>query len=256
MIKPWGFAPVKGDPVKYEDEEEEKTYAEAPYYSYVPKDTEMQNYKHSYIRFANLQNRKVLTVNMGKKKNGFNICTKCGGAEVAESLQTSDFRFSQPYHDRYLCRHEGTVATNIYLGYEFLTDMFMLDIRYDNQKLVSNYDSEEKNILRSAATTLHEAIKKAVSLSLDIDYNEINGGWRTRLEENGEVHIEMFFYDNLTSGGGYSALIGEDRVLDDVFSRTKEILTECTCSKSCRNCLDNFYNQRNHDKNGEIQSAH
>ena len=247
MIKPWGFAPVKGDPVKYEDEEEEKTYAEAPYYSYVPKDTEMQNYKHSYIRFANLQNRKVLTVNMGKKKNGFNICTKCGGAEVAESLQTSDFRFSQPYHDRYLCRHEGTVATNIYLGYEFLTDMFMLDIRYDNQKLVSNYDSEEKNILRSAATTLHEAIKKAVSLSLDIDYNEINGGWRTRLEENGEVHIEMFFYDNLTSGAGYSALIGEDRVLDDVFSRTKEILTECTCSKSCRNCLDNFYNQRNHD---------
>lgn len=126
MIKPWGFAPVKGDPVKYEDEEEEKTYAEAPYYSYVPKDTEMQSYKDSHIRFANLQNRKVLTVNMGKKKNGFNICTKCGGAEVAEPLQTGDFRFSQSYHDRYLCEHEGTVATNIYLGYEFLTDMFML----------------------------------------------------------------------------------------------------------------------------------
>ena len=247
MIKPWGFAPVKGDSVKYEDEEEEKTYAEAPYYSYVPRDTEMQNYKHSYIRFANLQNRKVLTVNMGKKKNGFNICTKCGGAEVAESLQTGYFRFSQPYHDRYLCRHEGTVVTNIYLGYEFLTDMFMLDIRYDNQKLVSNYDGEEKNILRSAATTLHEAIKKAVSLSLDIDYNEINGGWRTRFEENGEVHIEMFFYDNLTSGAGYSSLIGEAGVLDDVFSRTKEILNRCTCSRSCRNCLDNFYNQRSHD---------
>ena len=247
MIKPWGFAPVKGEPVKYEDEEEEKTYAEAPYYSYVPKDTEIQNYKNSHIRFANLQNRKVLTVNMGKKKNGFNICTKCGGAEVAEPLQTGDFRFSQPYHDRYLCRHEGTVATNVYLGYEFLTDMFMLDIRYDNQKLVSNYDSEEKNILRSAATTLHEAIKKAVSLSLDIDYNEINGGWRTRFEENGEVHIEMFFYDNLTSGAGYSSLIGEDGVLDDVLSRTKEVLTGCTCSRSCRNCLDNFYNQRNHD---------
>lgn len=247
MIKPWGFAPVKGEPVKYEDEEEEKTYAEAPYYNYVPKDEEMQSYMHSHIRFANFQNRKVLTVNMGKMKNGFNICTKCGGAEVAEPLQTGDFRFSQPYHDRYLCRHEGTVATNIYLGYEFLTDMFMLDIRYDNQRLVSNYDSEEKNILRAASTTLHEAIKKAVSLSLDIDYNEINGGWRTRFEENGEVHIEMFFYDNLTSGAGYSSLIGDYRVISDVLSRTKEILTGCTCSRSCRNCLDNFYNQRNHD---------
>ena len=247
MIKPWGFAPVKGDPVKYEDEEEEKTYAEAPYYSYVPKDTEMENYKHSHIRFANLQNRKVLTVNMGKKKYGFNICTKCGGAEVAESVQTGEFKFSQPYHDdRCLCKHKGTVVENIYLGYEFLTDMFMIDINYDAQKLVFNADSEEKNILKSAATTLHEAIKKAVSLSLDIDYNEINGGWRTRFEDNGEAHIEMFFYDNLTSGAGYSSLIGEDGVLDDVLKRTREILTRCTCSKSCKNCLDNFYNQRNH----------
>lgn len=247
MIKPWGFAPVKGDPVKYEDEEEEKTYAEAPYYSYVPKETEMNGYKNSHIRYANLQNRKILTVNMGKKKRGFNICTKCGGAEVAGPIQDGDFKFSQPYHDRFLCRHEGTVATNIFLGYEFLTDMFMLDIKYDTQELVSHVDSEEKTILRSAATTLHEAIKKAVSLSLDIDYNEINGGWRMRYEDNGETHIEMFFYDNLTSGAGYSSLIGEDGVLDDVFERTREILTGCTCSKSCRNCLDNFYNQRNHE---------
>lgn len=247
MIKPWGFAPVKGDPVKYEDEDEEKTYAEAPYYSYVPKDTEMKNYKQSHIRFANLENRKVLTVNMGKKKRGFNICTKCGGAEVAEPLSTGDYHFSQPYHDRYLCRHEGTVATNIYLGYEFLTDMFMLDIKYDAEMLVSRADSEEKNILRSAATTLHEAIKKAVSLSLDIDYNEINGGWRTRYEDNGETHIEMFFYDNLTSGAGYSSLIGEEGALDDILVRTREILSGCSCSKSCKNCLDNFYNQRNHD---------
>ena len=135
MLKPWGFAPVKGDPVKYEDEEEEKTYAEAPYYSYVPKDTEMQSFKFSKIRYANLENRKVLTVNMGKNKHGFNICRKCGGAEVAEAVQTGEFRFSQPYHDRYLCRHEGTVETNLFLGYEFLTDMFMLDISYDSDKL-------------------------------------------------------------------------------------------------------------------------
>lgn len=247
MIKPWGFAPAKGDPVKFEDEEEQKTYAEAPYYSYVPKDTEMQSYRNSNICFANLENRHVLTVNMGKKKNGFNICTKCGGAEVAEAVSTGNYYFSQPYHDRYLCRHEGTVATNIYLGYEFLTDMFTLDIKYDTQKMVSNADSEEKNILRSAATTLHEALKKAVSLSLDIDYNEINGGWRTRFEENGEAHIEMFFYDNLTSGAGYSSLLGKTEVLDDVFKRAYQILTECTCSRACKNCLDNFYNQRNHD---------
>ena len=32
MLKPWGFAPERGDAVKFEDEDEDKTYAEAPYY--------------------------------------------------------------------------------------------------------------------------------------------------------------------------------------------------------------------------------
>lgn len=245
MIKPWGFAPVKGDEVKFEDEEEEKTYAEAPYYNYVPSDTDMQSLRGSGIRYANLENRKVLMVNMGKNKNGFNICSKCGGAEVAEKNSTDRFNFSQPFHDRYLCRHEGTVEPNIYLGYEFLTDMFMLDIAYDSTQLVSVKSAEEKSILRSAITTLHEAIKKSISLVLDIDYNEINGGWRIRNGNDVNSHIEMFFYDNLSSGAGYSSLIGD--ILEEVLQRAHKVLSECTCARSCRNCLDNFYNQRSHE---------
>lgn len=245
MIKPWGFSPYRGDSVRYEDEAEERTYAEAPYYSYVPKETDMNNYKKSHIRYANLDGKKVLTVNMGKNKHGFNVCTKCGGAEVAPPINDGNYQISTPYHDKYLCSHKGRVKENIYLGYEFLTDMFMLDIKYDAERLVSNSDNEEKNILRSAATTLHEAIRKAVSLTLDIDYNEINGGWRSNYMDSGDAHIEMFFYDNLSSGAGYSSLIGEN--LDEVLSRTRSVLTDCSCSRSCRNCLDNFYNQRNHD---------
>ena len=178
MLKPWGFAPVKGDPVRHEDEDEEFTYTEAPYYSYVPDSSDQFTpYKTSNIRFIELSDKNVLTVNMGKKKNGFNICKKCGGAEVASENDTGNYTFSQPYHDnRPLCRHDGTVETNILLGYEFLTDMFMLDIAYDSNKLVSMRTSEERAILRSAVTTLHEAIKKAASLELGIDYNEINGG--------------------------------------------------------------------------------
>ena len=73
------------------------------------------------------------------------------------------------------------IEQEVYLGYEFLTDMFMLDIEYDTTKLVSNKTTQEKILLRIAATTLQEAIKKAVSLELDIDYNEINGGWMSEL---------------------------------------------------------------------------
>jgi ATP-dependent helicase YprA (DUF1998 family) len=120
----------------------------------------------------------------------------------------------------------------------------MLDISYDSMKLVGNSNAEEKCILRAAVTTLHEALKKAVSLVLDIDYSEINGGWRPRIKSDGNSHIEMFFYDNLTSGAGYSSLIGS--ILDKVLDRARKILSECECSRSCKNCLDNYWNQRNH----------
>jgi ATP-dependent helicase YprA (DUF1998 family) len=130
------------------------------------------------------------------------------------------------------------------LGYEFLTDMFMLDISYDSTKLVGNRSAEDKSILRAAATSMHEALKKAISIVLDIDYNEISGGWRPRIKSNGASHLEMFFYDNLSSGAGYSSLIGS--ILDDVLDRARVILSECECSRSCKNCLDNYWNQRNH----------
>ncbi len=247
LLKPWGFAPVKGDPVRHEDEDENFTYTEAPYYSYLPSSTEKINqYKQSNIKYIELSDKAVLTVNMGKKKNGFNVCKKCGGAEVAEIQNNGKFIFSQPYHDKYLCRHDGTVDTNIFLGYEFMTDMFMLDIAYDSKRLVGTHNQKEKSILRAAVTTLHEAIKKAASLELGIDYNEINGGWRPRMCNDGNSHIEMFFYDNLSSGAGYSSMIGS--ILDKVLIRTREILTECDCARSCKNCLDNFYNQRNHSQ--------
>lgn len=245
VLRPWGFSPVKGDEVKFEDEDEQYTYAEAPFYSYVPEGTRMDHYGQSKIHFAILPDRKVLTVNMGKSKNGFNICKKCGGAEVADVKGNGMYSFSQPYHDNHpLCRHDGTVAPGIYLGYEFLTDMFMLDIFYDSTKLVGNSCVEEKSILRAAVTTLHEVIKKAVSLVLDIDFNEISGGWRPRIKSDGNSHIEMFFYDNLTSGAGYSSLIGS--ILDNVLERARIILSECECSRSCKNCLENYWNQRNH----------
>jgi hypothetical protein len=245
MLKPWGFSPVKGDEVKYEDEDEQYTYAEAPYYSYVPENTKMNSFGSGNIRFANLPDRQVLTVNMGRGKKGFNVCKKCGGAEVAESFENGIFSFSQPYHDnRELCRHEGTVEPGIFLGYEFLTDMFMLDISFDSRRLAGSGSPDEKNILRAAGTTLHEALKKAVSLEMDIDYNEISGGWRPRNINSDDAHIELFFYDNLTSGAGYSSLIGS--ILDKVLDRARSIMSNCECSRSCKNCLDNYWNQRSH----------
>ena len=244
MLKPWGFAPERGDAVELEDDDEDKTYAEAPYYSHVPEEQQMSHFK-GQIRYANLENRRVLTVNMGKSKHGFNVCRCCGGAEVADPKGQRKIKVSQPFHNNAaVCRHEY-VEREVFLGYEFLTDMFMLDISYDNGRLVGRRTAQERLILRTATTTLLEAIKKAISQELDIDYNEVNGGWMSRIDSNDLLHLELFFYDNLTSGAGYSSLIGS--CLENVLERARVILSSCECSRACKNCLDNYYNQRSHD---------
>ena len=244
MLKPWGFAPERGDSLELEEDDEDKTYAEAPYYSHVPEEQLMNDYK-GQLRYAKLENRHVLTVNMGKSKHGFNICRCCGGAEVADPKGQQKIKVSQPFHNNApVCRHQY-VEREVFLGYEFLTDMFMLDITYDNSKLAGRRTAQERLILRTAATTLLEAIKKAISQELDIDYNEINGGWMSRIDSNDLLHIELFFYDNLTSGAGYSSLIGN--YLNNILERARTILSACNCARACRYCLDNYYNQRSHD---------
>ena len=244
MLRPWGFAPERGDAFEIDDDDEDKTYAEAPYYSHVPEEQQMSHFK-GQIRFAKLENRHVLTVNMGKSKHGFNICRRCGGAEVADPKGQRKIKVSQPFHNNAaVCRHEF-VEREVFLGYEFLTDMFMLDISYDNSKLVGRRTAQQRIILRTAATTLLEAIKKAISQELDIDFNEVNGGWMSRTDSDDMLHLELFFYDNLTSGAGYSSLIGS--CLENVLKRARIILSSCDCARACRNCLDNYYNQRSHD---------
>jgi ATP-dependent helicase YprA (DUF1998 family) len=247
LLIPWGFSPVNGTEFKYKEEEEDYTFTESPYYSYVPEDKEMTLFESKKIRFANLPDRKVLTVNMGQKKHGFNICRKCGGAVVAPLNDNEKSSISQPYKTKMSsCTHPPNfIEKNVFLGYEFLTDMFMLEISYDSDRLVGHIDSHEKLIMRSAVITLHEAIRNSISIVLDIDYNEICGGWRPRITNNKISHIEMFFYDNLISGAGYSPLIADN--LDVVLDKAKLILSECECSRSCKNCLDNYWNQRHHD---------
>lgn len=245
MIKPWGFAPVRATNVRFEDESEEYTYAEAPYYSYVPKQESMKCLTDTHISYTDLSDQNLIIVNMGKSKKGFNICNRCGGAEIAINENSDGSSISQPYHGSLICRHQGLLERNMYLGHEIRTDMFMLSISYDSEVLVGTQSNDHRILLKSAATTMHEAIKKAVSLYLDIDYNEISGGWRGRYESSEIVELEMFFYDNLSSGAGYSSLIGS--YLHEILHLAENILSTCTCSRSCKNCLDNFWNQRNHE---------
>ena len=76
-----------------------------------------------------------------------------------------------------------------------------MQIQIDTEKITNN-----SIILKSAAITLCEAMKLATSRILDISYNDLAIGTRTRTNGK-EKYIDIYFYDSLSSGAGYSTQI-------------------------------------------------
>ncbi len=235
MLRPWGFAPEKGDPVRHKDVYEEKTYAAAPYYSAVPAIDEIKPTKYAHIHTAMMNDKPVIMVNMGNtKKEGFDVCKKCGGAIVSTS--TENITPSQPYHSRLICNHENMLE-NVFLGFQFLTDMSTIELDYDTKIL-----SDNPHIRIAIAETVVEALHQAIAQILQIDYREINCGYIFNQKQG---KIEVFCYDNLSSGAGYSSQVSAR--IDEILQLSLNKLI-CNCGKSCRNCLDNYWNQRHHEQ--------
>ena len=90
------------------------------------------------IRTAKMEDKPVVIVNMGNaQKQGFMVCRKCGGAQVFDG---SEPRVSQPYHSAgHLCTSH--IYENVFLGYEFRTDMFLIEACYDRSKMSRNSSS-------------------------------------------------------------------------------------------------------------------
>ena len=239
MLKPWGFAPEGGKEISHADVDEERTYTDAPFFSHVPEAGKLEATPYRNIRTAQLANKKIIILNKGDDGNGFTVCRKCGAAAVATQNQVGPaLPFEPPFLKSGPCTHDR--ESGIYLGHEFLTDMFMIELEYDCLHLTDNDE-----ICRSATITLVEALHHAVTQTLDIEYDEINVGWIYREEPVGHKrYIEVFFYDNLSSGAGYSSKIGD--FLGDILCSAQALLKDCNCEKSCRHCLDNYRNQRNH----------
>ena len=124
-------------------------------------------------------------------------------------------------------------------GYEFNTDMIVLEIKLDAQKL--DLYSPYKVWLLTALTTFSEALSLAASRELDVEFNDMKSGFRIRTAGN-QMYADIYLYDSLSSGAGYANRASE--YIDSILDRMKLILSECNCTKSCPNCLQHFGNQK------------
>lgn len=249
LLKPWGFAPINGAPIKENEAEADMTYAEEPCYSITPTEAEMvvaQGF--SNLRYAKRSDDPLIILNKGPKSAGFTVCADCGAAvpgDDEDALQKlrKPFRHPQKYFE---CKHPVDRIINTYLGHQFRTDIVVYEIALD--PCLINTDPAGLWI-RSAGQTLSEALVLAGGRLLDIEFSEIKSGYRIRYAyDQQRVFIDVFLFDSLSSGAGYSSALAERT--DELFEEAREVLRECpnACETACHDCLMHYWNQRVHDK--------
>ncbi len=243
MVKPWGFAAREGRQIPETHENQEISYASQPSYSSMPSGASMQKIGTAgYIKMENRENQKLVIVNKGPEEKGFELCGECGAIEPSNTNSTERNNRKRPYRLPYLkddsmkCRHN---YSNAYLGYEFNTDMMVLEIRLDESKL--DLESLRSVWLIPALTTFSEALTLAASRELDVEFSDMKSGFRLRTAGN-NTYADVYLYDSLSSGAGYAVRVS--KLIDSVFEKMNEIFESCTCTPACPNCLQHFWNQR------------
>lgn len=247
MVKPWGFAPREGRNVPETQDRQEMSYASRPSYSSLPSGSKMQEVGSAgYIHIEKRNNQKLVIMNSGVENAGFQLCRKCGAIEPATSdvklMRARKRPYQIPYRtdDTMHCNHD---YSNVFLGYEFNTDLMVLEISLDGKWL--DLKPPYMNWLIPALTTFAEALTLSASRVLDVEYNDMKSGYRLRTVGD-HMYADVYLYDSLSSGAGYAARVSE--LIDQVMDQMEELLANCSCEESCPNCLENFYNQREKTK--------
>lgn len=245
LLKPWGFAPIAGRKQIGDDDIGEMTYVENPIYSITPAEDDMI-YVKSYrnLRFSKRSDDPLIILNKGAGSKGFVVCKDCGAAVPGDdpvALEKIWKPYNHPYKT-YSCQHSNVV--NTYLGNQFRTDMVFYEISLPNDKI--NVEANGLWIIRASAT-LAEAMTLAGDRLLDIEFNEIKSGYRLRYDREKKItFVDIFLFDSLSSGAGYSSFLAERT--EELLEETKNTLNNCpvNCDSACHECLMHYYNQRIH----------
>lgn len=242
MLRPWGFAPKDAAAIPDAQLYEEYSSVQQPLYSTLPDSEEMicvAGCKN--IRMASRTNQRIIMMNRGPQNRGFMVCPDCGAAMPGDVPMVLN-GVKRPYISKFAktkCRHDG--AININLGYDFVTDMLVLEFEINDK--VIDVQREANPWLNRAAQSLAEALRLAASSYLDVEFSELVTGYRLRTGSSG-AFVDIYLYDSLSSGAGYAVSIADE--IETILTKVKDLLSSCSCEDACHNCLKHYRNQYVH----------
>lgn len=243
MLRPWGFAPSNGEAISDAQLEEKYSAVSQPIYSTLPEGDEMIKVSGcKNLRLASRNNQRIIMLNKGVSDTGFMVCCDCGAAMPGnDDAVLKNLRPPYKTFKGKKCRHSNTI--NIDLGYDFITDMLVLEIRIDDD-LVDTKSKDNPWIAR-AGHSLAEALRLAACRLLDVEFSELVAGYRRRPAKGTKYsYVDIYLYDSLSGGAGYATEIAD--LIGELISGMKEILVSCKCESACSKCLKHYRNQYIH----------
>ncbi len=242
MMRPWGFAPKDAIAIPDVQLTEEYTAVQQPLYSTLPEADEMKQIPAcSNIRIASRTNQRIIMMNKGADDKGFMVCMDCGAAMPGDDISVLN-NINRPYKSSYArgrCHHSNVF--NVNLGYDFITDMLVLELKIDDK--IIDAKRNDNPWLTRAAQSLAEALRLVASKKLDVEFTELVTGYRLRT--GAEIsYLDIYLYDSLSSGAGYAVSVAN--IINDLLVEVKELLNSCDCGAACSKCLKHYRNQYVH----------
>ena len=242
MLRPWGFAPRNATSIETAQLNEEYSATQQPLYSTLPDADDVTAVNGcANIRMAVRPNQRIIMLNNGVSGKGFTICCDCGAAMPGDDPAVLK-DVLRPYRSKFIktrCKHSDTI--NVNLGYDFVTDMLVLEFALDRQQIDIN--PTRNSWLNRAGQSLAEGLRLAACQELDIEFTELVTGFRVRQNRNGDF-VDIYLYDSLSSGAGYAVSI--ESSIRQLLTKTRELLEGCTCDSACHSCLKHYRNQYIH----------
>lgn len=242
MLRPWGVAPRNATSIETAQLNEEYSAIQQPLYSTLPDADDVKSVNGcANIRMAVRPNQRIIMLNNGVNNKGFTICCDCGAAMPGDDSAVLK-GVLRPYRSKFLktsCKHGDT--RNVNLGYDFVTDMLVLEFALDRQQI--DVDLTGNSWLKRAGQSLAEGLRLAACKELDIEFTELVTGFRVRQNRHGDF-VDIYLYDSLSSGAGYAVSI--ESSIRQLLTKTRELLEGCKCDSACHKCLKHYRNQYIH----------